>query len=80
MTASKPNHRESDRNPILPQRELFIGPPASYSGASADVVERFADAVREWANQPVPTESCRYWGVEFPGAGRANEKGRDASR
>ncbi|MFI6956045.1 hypothetical protein ACIBJI_21525 [Nocardia sp. NPDC050408] len=60
MTASKPNLRQSratDRNPPLPQRDPFIGPSAIYSGAPADVVERFAEAVREWANQPVSPES-----------------------
>lgn len=83
MIARKPNRRQSratDRNPALPQRDPFIGPPAVYSGAPADVVERFADAIREWANQPAPAESSRYRGVESPGTGRANEERRDASR
>ena len=35
----------------LPQRTPFAGPPAPYNGADADVVERFADAVREWAEE-----------------------------
>ncbi|MFI6367003.1 hypothetical protein ACIBG0_30115 [Nocardia sp. NPDC050630] len=55
----------------LPQRDPFVGPPTTYSGAPADVVELFADAVREWA-QITPTESSRCRGVESPGIGRAN--------
>ncbi|MET8878055.1 hypothetical protein [Nocardia sp. NPDC004604] len=58
----------------LPQRDPFIGPPAIYTGASAEVVEQFADAVREWANQPAPAEPSRYRGVESPGIGRTNGK------
>lgn len=83
MTARRPNRRQSrtpDRNPALPQRDPFVGPPAIYSGAPADVVERFADAVREWANQPVPAVSSRCRAVESPGTGRPNKEGRDASR
>ncbi|WP_433761866.1 hypothetical protein [Nocardia sp. CA-135398] len=83
MNASKPSRRESratDRNPALPQRNPFIGPPAIYSGAPADVVERFADAVREWANQPMAAESSRCRGIESLDIGRTDEKGREASR
>ncbi|WP_433203557.1 hypothetical protein ACQP1G_14335 [Nocardia sp. CA-107356] len=53
-------------NSKLPQRDPFIGPPANCVGAGADVVERFAEAVREWADQPAPTESSRYRGVTSP--------------
>ncbi|WP_330252188.1 hypothetical protein OG874_39820 [Nocardia sp. NBC_00565] len=77
MTASKLNRGQSragDGDPALPQRDPFIGPPAIYSGAPADVVERFADAVREWANQPVPAWSSRCRGVESPGIGRTNHQ------
>lgn len=35
-----PNHE-------LPQRDPFIGPPTTYAGATVDVVELFADALRE---------------------------------
>ncbi|WP_433731112.1 hypothetical protein ACQP0C_05430 [Nocardia sp. CA-129566] len=59
-------------NRELPQRDPFVGPPAAYRGAPADVVERFADAVREWAVQPVATESPRYRGEESSGSGRTN--------
>ncbi|WP_329407405.1 hypothetical protein OG563_35690 [Nocardia vinacea] len=45
MTNSKP-----------PQRYPIVGPPVAYSGATADVVERFADAVREWAGHPGSAE------------------------
>lgn len=62
-----PNHE-------LPQRDPFIGPPIGYIGAAADVVELFADAVHEWANQPAPTESSRCRGVDSPGIGRANSE------
>ncbi len=75
MTTRNPNRRRSravDRDSELPQRDPFIGPPAVYSGAPADVVERFADAVREWADQPVPTQSSRCRGGASPGTGRAN--------
>ncbi|MEV6136428.1 hypothetical protein AB0L63_10270 [Nocardia sp. NPDC051990] len=51
----------------LPQRDPFVGPPGTYSGASADVVELFADAVRQWADVPTETSRCR--GVESPGTG-----------
>lgn len=56
----------------LPKRDPFVGPQAIYRAAPPDVVERFANAVREWADQPVPTESSRRRGVESPGAGRTN--------
>lgn len=36
----------------LPQRDPFVGPPSIYTGAPADVIGRFACAVREWADQP----------------------------
>ncbi|WP_062981927.1 hypothetical protein [Nocardia anaemiae] len=75
MSARKPNRRQSDRNPALPQRNPFIGPPVIYSGAPADVVERFADAVREWANQPVPAKPSQWLGVDSPDTGRADREG-----
>ncbi|WP_433684077.1 hypothetical protein [Nocardia sp. CA-119907] len=56
-------------NSKLPQRGPFIGPPANRVGATADVVERFAEAVREWADQPVPTELSRCRGAASPGVG-----------
>ncbi|MEV5834701.1 hypothetical protein [Nocardia sp. NPDC052112] len=37
----------------LPQRHPFTGPPAAYSGAPPDLVERVALAVREWAGPPI---------------------------
>ncbi|MFI6368945.1 hypothetical protein ACIBG0_40240 [Nocardia sp. NPDC050630] len=40
----------------LPQRDPFVGPRGAYSGAPGDVVELFADAVREWADRPAPTD------------------------
>lgn len=55
----------------LPKRNPFVGPPSIYSGAQADMVERFADAIRSWAG-PIPTESSRCRGVESPGTGRTN--------
>ncbi|MGY4103193.1 hypothetical protein ACW2Q0_27080 [Nocardia sp. R16R-3T] len=51
MAAEKPDRHPSPANPALPQRVPFIGPTAIHGGAPADVVERFADAVREWANR-----------------------------
>jgi hypothetical protein len=74
VTTQNPNRRQSravHRDSELPQRVPFIGPPAVYSGAPADVVERFTDAVHEWADQPVPTQSSRCRGVESPGTGPA---------
>ncbi|MFX0575506.1 hypothetical protein [Nocardia nepalensis] len=59
-------------NHELPQRDPFIGPPNSYVGASADVVELFAHAVQEWAARIAPTESSRCRGVDTPGIGRAS--------
>ncbi|WP_433755533.1 hypothetical protein [Nocardia sp. CA-135398] len=59
-------------NSTLPQRDPFIGPPTSYSGAPSDAVELFASAVREWANLRVPTESSGCRGVDSPGTGRTN--------
>lgn len=56
----------------LPKRNPFVGPPAIYNGAPADMVERFADAIRSWAGHPIPTESSRCRGVESPGTGRTN--------
>ncbi|WP_328408203.1 hypothetical protein [Nocardia sp. NBC_00403] len=58
----------------LPNRIPFVGPLATYVGASADVVERFAGAVREWAGQPPPAEPSRCRGVESPGTGRTNDE------
>lgn len=46
-------------NPTLPQRDSLVGPPGPYSGAPVDVVELFAGAVREWADQPVLAQSSR---------------------
>ncbi|MET8875702.1 hypothetical protein [Nocardia sp. NPDC004604] len=57
-------------NRELPQRDPFVGPPAAYRGAPADVVERLADAVREWAVQPVPNQPSRCRGDRSPGIGR----------
>lgn len=42
----------------LPQRDPFVGPPAEYSGAPAEVVERFANAIHEWADHTEPP-MCR---------------------
>lgn len=55
----------------LPQRDPFIGPPKSYVGASAEVVELFAHAIHAWAAQIARAESSRYRGVDSPGTGRA---------
>lgn len=63
-------------NSKLPQRIPFIGPPADYVGASAAVVERFAEAVCEWAGQPAASESSRCRGVRSPGIGRTNHEER----
>ncbi|MET8874146.1 hypothetical protein [Nocardia sp. NPDC004604] len=38
----------------LPQRIPIIGPPAPYTGATVDVVELFADALREWSTAEQP--------------------------
>ncbi|WP_330251658.1 hypothetical protein OG874_36885 [Nocardia sp. NBC_00565] len=54
----------------LPQRDPFVGPPAIYRGAPAEVIERFADAITEWADQPTETSRCR--GDDSPGIGRIN--------
>lgn len=59
-------------NRELPQRDPFIGPPTAYRGAPVDVVERFAGAVREWAEQSVHPESSRCRGVGSSGIGRTN--------
>ncbi|MEV5833471.1 hypothetical protein [Nocardia sp. NPDC052112] len=59
-------------NSKLPQRYPIVGPPTAYSGASAEVVERFADAVREWAGHVRP-ESRR--GIESTPDGCANREG-----
>ncbi|MGW4773054.1 hypothetical protein ACWEO2_34090 [Nocardia sp. NPDC004278] len=58
----------------LPQRDPFIGPPTSYVGASAEVVELFAHAIHEWAAQITPAESSRCRGVDSPGIGRASRE------
>ncbi|MGY4098016.1 hypothetical protein ACW2Q0_00385 [Nocardia sp. R16R-3T] len=42
----------------LPQRDPFIGPPGTYSGAPGDVVELFANAVREWAHSEPKAKLC----------------------
>lgn len=55
MTAKKLNRRQSRaKDPALPQRVPFIHPPAIYSGAPADVVELFADALRAWSTSEPP--------------------------
>lgn len=56
----------------LPQRDPFIGPPAEYSGAPAEVVELFATAIHEWADHSEPP-MCR--ANDSPGIGRATGKG-----
>ncbi|MFQ6393594.1 hypothetical protein ACLMAJ_09085 [Nocardia sp. KC 131] len=72
-------------NMQLPQRNTVVGPPAAYVGATVDVVETFATALREWAGQPmvaessrnrgvVATESSRCRGVESSGIGRTNDE------
>lgn len=68
-------------NSKLPQRDPFIGPPATYSGVSAEVAERFADAVREWADRPVPTQSPRCRVSSPPASGAPpTRRGCDAPR
>lgn len=62
-------------NASLPQRVPLIGPVAGYSGAPVDVVEMFADAVREWAERSVSAQSSRCRGVDSSGIGRTNQKG-----
>ncbi|WP_433600668.1 hypothetical protein ACQPXH_02140 [Nocardia sp. CA-135953] len=59
------------RDSLLPQRDPFTGAPATYNGAPGDVVEVFAEAVREWADRPAPTAPtakrcprCTYEDVE----------------
>ncbi|MET8874764.1 hypothetical protein [Nocardia sp. NPDC004604] len=51
-------------NSKLPQRDPFVGPPGTYNGAPGDVVELFADAIRQWAHQPAteqqPHEGARH--------------------
>ena len=59
-------------NNELPQRFPFTGPPSNYPGAPADVVERFADAVREWAHHAAPTPSSRCRGEHSPGTAEPN--------
>lgn len=54
-------------NSKLPQRDPFVGPPRTYSGAPGDVVELFADAVRQWGGRPQETSLCR--DVAYPGTG-----------
>ncbi|MEV4129520.1 hypothetical protein [Nocardia sp. NPDC049707] len=56
-------------NSQLPQRDPFLGPPGTYSGAPGDVVELFAEAVREWAHLPATGVSSRRRGVESSGIG-----------
>lgn len=46
-------------NNELPQRDPLTGPPRAYTGPPAEVVECFAAAVREWAEQPPETSRCR---------------------
>ncbi|WP_330250850.1 hypothetical protein OG874_32270 [Nocardia sp. NBC_00565] len=55
----------------LPHRIPFVGPPSTYVGVPAEVVERFAYAVREWA-AATPSESSRCRGVEPSSIGRTN--------
>lgn len=55
----------------LPQRDPFVGPPGTYSGAPGDVVELFAEAVRAWAD-PLAEGSPRCRGVESSDIGRTN--------
>lgn len=57
---------------MLPQRDPFIGPTSTYSGAPAEVVELFADAVRQWADLPLQSSRCR--GVESSDTGRTNDE------
>ena len=61
-------------NNELPQRDPFTGPPTAYAGASADVVEDFAYALREWADEPTPAESSRCRGGDSSGIGRTNRE------
>ncbi|MFQ6327157.1 hypothetical protein ACLMAL_13595 [Nocardia sp. CWNU-33] len=63
-------------NSELPQRDPFTGPPTAYVGATAELVERFAYALRQWAEQPVVAESSRCRGVASPGSGRTNQEAR----
>ena len=51
-----PNHE-------LPQRDPFIGPPTTYASATADVVELFADALREWSTTEPTCADQRDQGV-----------------
>ncbi|WP_328410901.1 hypothetical protein [Nocardia sp. NBC_00403] len=57
-------------NNHLPQRDPLNGPPVAYAGAKADVVDRFATALRKWAGPPTATESTLRWANEsaVPGA------------
>lgn len=57
-------------NNELPQRVPFIGPPGTYTGTPAEIVERFAVAVQEWADRAAHTESSRCRGTDSPGVGR----------
>ncbi|MEV4128122.1 hypothetical protein [Nocardia sp. NPDC049707] len=55
----------------LPQRTPLIGPRTPVD-LPVELVERIADAVREWADPAVPAESSCCRGVESPGSGRTN--------
>ena len=47
-------------NPELPQRNPFVGPPAAVAvDLPTDIVERFADALHEWAHTE-PTHTSRH--------------------
>lgn len=59
-------------NDELQQRDPFVGPPRKYTGAPAEKVELFANAVREWGTGPASIESSRCRGAEPPGTGRTN--------
>lgn len=56
-------------NNELQQRDPFVGPPRRYTGAPAEKVELFAEAVREWGTGPASNESSRCRGVESSGTG-----------
>ncbi|WP_228003066.1 hypothetical protein [Nocardia australiensis] len=58
----------------LPQRNPNTGPPTAYVGPPADIVERYAHAIHEWAHQPAPTEPSRCRGAHSPGTGRTNQE------
>ncbi|MFE9322168.1 hypothetical protein ACIHDR_33255 [Nocardia sp. NPDC052278] len=65
-------------NSKLPQRYPFVGPLASYTGVPADVIGRFACAVREWADQPFSRPGAGVW--RPPASGAPTTRENDASR